>query len=49
MIALEDGRMAFRVRFMARAGELRKVTAATCRELKIGSTLFYRWRRRFQD
>ena len=46
-MTLEDSILAFRLRVMARAEELKNVTAA-CRELGISRTLFYRWRRRFE-
>ncbi len=46
-MTLEDSILAFRLRVMARAEELRNVSAA-CREAGISRTLFYRWRRRFE-
>ena len=44
-MTLEDSILAFRLRVMTRAEELRNVSAA-CREAGISRTLFYRWRRR---
>jgi transposase InsO family protein len=46
-MTLEDSILAFRLRVMARAEELKNVTAG-CREMGISGTLFYRWRRRFE-
>ena len=46
-MTLDDSILAFRLRVMRRAEELRSVTAA-CREAGITRTVFYRWRRRFE-